>query len=117
MSRLAIGDKQASATSATYRVLQVESQMRYVEGTPLGLRGAIAVAHNFPADGDYKFTSLLQRTISGELFGNTGIAIAGSNGAARDFGQRRTRRGARGQGEHGSLTHERGFEIDTPPIP
>ena len=57
VSRLAIGDKQAAPTSATYRVLQVESQMRYVEGTPLGSRGGIAVVHNFPADGDYKFTA------------------------------------------------------------
>ena len=59
VSRLAIGDKQASATSATYRVLQVESQMRYVEGTPFGSRGGIAVVHTFPADGDYMFTAML----------------------------------------------------------
>ena len=79
VSRFALGDKQASATSATYRVLQTESQMRYVEGTPFGSRGGLAVTHNFPADGDYVFKAMLQRTISGELFGNTGIATAGSN--------------------------------------
>ena len=53
--------------------------MRYVEGTPFGSRGGLAVIHNFPADGDYVFKAMLQRTISGELFGNTGIAMAGSN--------------------------------------
>ncbi len=53
--------------------------MRYVEGTPFGSRGGLAVTHNFPADGDYVFKAMLQRTISGELFGNTGIAMAGSN--------------------------------------
>ncbi len=79
VSRFALGDKSASPTSATYRVLQTESQMRYVEGTPFGSRGGIAVTHNFPADGDYVFKALMQRTISGELFGNTGIAMAGSN--------------------------------------
>jgi mono/diheme cytochrome c family protein len=79
VSRLALGDRQASPTSATYRVLQTESQMRYVEGTPLGSRGGLAVTHVFPADGDYVFKALMQRTISGELFGNTGIFMAGSN--------------------------------------
>ncbi len=79
VSRMALGDKLASATSATYRVLQTESQMTYVEGTPFGSRGGIAVTHNFPADGDYVFKAMLQRTISGELFGNTGIATSGSN--------------------------------------
>ena len=79
VSRAALGDKSASPTSATYRVLQTESQMQYVEGTPFGSRGGIAVTHNFPADGDYVFKAMLQRTISGELFGNTGIATSGSN--------------------------------------
>ncbi|MEZ5419136.1 MAG: DUF1592 domain-containing protein [Vicinamibacterales bacterium] len=79
VSRLAIGDRHASATSATYRVLQTESQMRYVEGAPFGSRGGLVVTHQFPADGDYRFTALLQRTITGELFGNTGIYVAGSN--------------------------------------
>jgi len=79
ISRFALGDKSASPTSVTYRVLQTESQMQYVEGTPFGSRGGIAVTHNFPADGDYVFKAMMQRTISGELFGNTGIAMAGSN--------------------------------------
>jgi mono/diheme cytochrome c family protein len=115
VSRLAIGDKQASATSATYRVLQVESQMRYVEGTPLGSRGGIAVVHNFPADGDYKFTSLLQRTISGELFGNTGIAMAGSN-ELLEISINGERAAVLEVKASMSDAYERGFEIDTPLI-
>ncbi|MGE3471497.1 MAG: DUF1592 domain-containing protein [Vicinamibacterales bacterium] len=79
VSRLAIGDRHASPTSATYRVLQTESQMSYVEGAPFGSRGGLVVTHNFPADGDYVFKAMLQHTISGELFGNTAIATAGSN--------------------------------------
>ena len=79
VSRLALGDKQASASSTTYRVLQTESQMANVEGTPFGARGGLAVTHVFPADGDYEFKVMLQHTISGELFGNTSIFMAGSN--------------------------------------
>jgi hypothetical protein len=115
VSRLAIGDKQASPTSATYRVLQVESQMRYVEGTPLGSRGGIAVVHNFPADGDYNITALLQRTISGELFGNTGIAMAGSN-ELLEISVNGERAAVLEVTASMSDAFERGFEIDTPPI-
>ena len=96
-------------------MLQVESQMRYVEGTPLGSRGGIAVVHNFPADGDYKFTALLQRTISGELFGNTGIAMAGSN-ELLEISINGERAAVLEVKASMSDAFERGFEIDTPPI-
>jgi hypothetical protein len=76
ISRLALGDRSASATSATYRVPQFESQMRHVEGTPFGARGGMAVVHTFPADGTYTFQVIMVRTVSGELFGNTAIALA-----------------------------------------
>jgi mono/diheme cytochrome c family protein len=115
VSRLALGDKQASPTSATYRVLQVESQMQYVEGTPLGSRGGLAVVHTFPADGDYKFTALLQRTISGELFGNTGIFMAGSDELLEVSidGERAAVLEVKASM---SDAFERGFEIDSPSI-
>jgi hypothetical protein len=77
VSRLAVGDPRAAPASATYRVLAVESQMRYVEGAPLGSRGGLSVVHTFPADGLYGFKATLVRTVSGELFGNTSIALAG----------------------------------------
>ena len=76
ISRLAIGDRHATATSATYRIPQFESQMRHVEGTPFGARGGLTVTHTFPADGSYVFQIILVRTVSGELFGNTAIALA-----------------------------------------
>jgi mono/diheme cytochrome c family protein len=79
ISRLAVGDRNASASSATYRVPQFESQMRHVEGTPFGARGGLAVTHTFPADGTYIFKVILVRTVSGELFGNTAIALQGKN--------------------------------------
>jgi mono/diheme cytochrome c family protein len=76
ISRLAVGDRSASASSATYRIPQFESQMRHVEGTPFGARGGLSVVHTFPADGTYVFQVILVRTVSGELFGNTAIALA-----------------------------------------
>ena len=79
ISRLAVGDRGASATSATYRIPQFESQMRHVEGTPFGARGGMSVVHTFPADGTYVFQVMLVRTVSGELFGNTAIALASRN--------------------------------------
>src|SRR5262245_29286158 len=79
ISRLAIGDRGATATSVTYRIPQFESQMRHVEGTPFGARGGMSVVHTFPADGSYVFQVILVRTVSGELYGNTAIALASRN--------------------------------------
>ncbi len=79
ISRLAIGDRHASASSATYRIPASESQMRYVPGTPFGSRGGLSVVHTFPADGTYTLTLTLVRSASGELFGNTAILLAGKN--------------------------------------
>jgi Protein of unknown function (DUF1592)/Protein of unknown function (DUF1588)/Protein of unknown function (DUF1585)/Protein of unknown function (DUF1587)/Protein of unknown function (DUF1595) len=76
ISRLAVGDRGASATSVTYRIPQFESQMRHVEGTPFGARGGMSVVHTFPADGTYVFQVIMVRTVSGELYGNTSIAMA-----------------------------------------
>jgi mono/diheme cytochrome c family protein len=76
ISRLALGDRTASATSVTYRIPQFESQMRHVEGTPFGARGGMSMVHTFAADGTYTFQVIMVRTVSGELFGNTAIALA-----------------------------------------
>ena len=79
ISRLAVGDRAAAPTTATYRVLATENQMQYVEGAPFGSRGGTAFVHTFPADGLYRFHATLVRTVSGELFGNTAIYMAGKN--------------------------------------
>ncbi len=79
VSRLAIGDRTASTTSATYTVPTFESQLRHVEGTPFGARGGVSIEHVFPADGTYIFKVVLVRTVSGELFGNTALATARRN--------------------------------------
>ena len=77
ISRLAVGDRTAAPTTATYRVMATENQMQYVEGTPFGSRGGTAFVHTFPADGLYRFHATLVRTVSGELFGNTAVYMAG----------------------------------------
>ena len=79
ISRLAVGDRTAAPTTATYRVLATENQMKYVDGAPFGSRGGTAFVHTFPADGLYKFQATLVRTVSGELFANTAIYMAGKN--------------------------------------
>src|SRR5262249_931603 len=51
--------------------------MTYVDGTPFGSRGGTSFVHTFPADGLYTFHATLVRTVSGELFGNTAVHMAG----------------------------------------
>ena len=70
ISALAVGDRNASPSEATYKVPRTESQMRHVEGTPWGTRGGLAMTHTFPADGEYTFRIMLHGTPTGILFGS-----------------------------------------------
>ncbi len=69
ISRDALGDPKADATSVVYKLPRTASQLRHVDGAPFGTRGGISVVYNFPADGDYTFRSLLHGTPTGQLFG------------------------------------------------
>ena len=69
ISRLAVGDRHASASSTTWKMPRTASQMRHVEGAPLGTRGGLSVLHVFPADGDYLFKIMLHMGPTGDLFG------------------------------------------------
>ncbi|HEX6162345.1 MAG TPA: DUF1592 domain-containing protein [Vicinamibacterales bacterium] len=69
ISRLAVGDRNASASSTTWKVPRTASQMRHVEGAPLGTRGGLSVLHVFPADGEYFFKIMLHMGPTGDLFG------------------------------------------------
>jgi hypothetical protein len=51
----ALGDPKAAPRSVTHKVPSTASQMRHVEGAPLGTRGGISLVHHFPADGEYIF--------------------------------------------------------------
>jgi hypothetical protein len=69
ISRIAVGDRHASASSTTWKVPRTSSQMRHVDGAPFGTRGGLSVTHVFPADGEYQFKILLHSGPTGDLFG------------------------------------------------
>lgn len=71
ISRMAVGDPDASATTTTYKVPRTASQAGHVEGAPLGTRGGMAVTHTFPADGEYTFGLEFYVDPVGNMFGNT----------------------------------------------
>ncbi|MDP1569180.1 MAG: DUF1592 domain-containing protein [Vicinamibacterales bacterium] len=71
IATLAVGDRHASATEATYRVARTGSQLEHVPGAPMGTRGGISVVHVFPADGDYSFRMMLHSIPTGQLYGST----------------------------------------------
>ena len=90
ISRLAVGDPTMKPIVETYRLAQEFSQVRHVEGTPVGTRGGMAVVHNFPADGQYSFKMTLYFTTNTFLFGSTGndgqleVAVNGERVALLD---------------------------------
>ena len=70
ISRLAVGDVEATPVVETYVVPQAISQMEHIEGTPFGTRGGMVVRHNFPADGDYTFRLSFYYASIGGFFGD-----------------------------------------------
>jgi mono/diheme cytochrome c family protein len=77
ISRLAVGDRNATATSTTYKIGRTMSQMRHIEGTPFGTRGGTAVTHVFPADGEYVFKVALHYEPLGGLYGRSTMTTFG----------------------------------------
>jgi hypothetical protein len=70
VSKLAIGDPDASPNSTIYKIPRMASQLAHVEGAPFGTRGGISVVHNFPADGEYTFRMMLHSIPTGQLYGS-----------------------------------------------
>ena len=77
ISRLAIGDRNASATSATYKIEHSRNQMVRAAGAPIGTRGGISIVHNFPADGEYVIKASMIYAALGGLFGRTPLLAYG----------------------------------------
>jgi len=69
ISRLAVGDRHASATSVTYKLGRTMSQLNHVDGAPMGTRGGLSVVHIFPADGEYVFKASMHYEPLGHIFG------------------------------------------------
>jgi hypothetical protein len=70
ISRDALGDPKAEATSSVWKIDSTMSQLRHIEGTPFGTRGGISVTYNLPADGEYNFRVMLHADDNGLLWGN-----------------------------------------------
>jgi mono/diheme cytochrome c family protein len=75
ISRLAVGDRDATPAVVTYKVGRTMSQMRHVEGAPLGTRGGVSVNHIFPADGEYVIGVNLHNEPLGGLYGRTTMSV------------------------------------------
>ena len=75
ISRLAVGDRSATAREATYPVSRLTSQREQVEGAPYGTRGGLSVVHTFPADGEYRFRVSFYHETTGALYGNGRAAL------------------------------------------
>jgi hypothetical protein len=56
-ARLAVGEPVAKRASTRYP-LPAGDQSAHIDGLPLGTRGGMKFRHNFPADGEYRFTVL-----------------------------------------------------------
>jgi mono/diheme cytochrome c family protein len=61
VSALAVGAP-VMPGSDTYRIRQDRSQDQHIDGLPLGTVGGLVVNHNFPLDGEYRFSLELYRT-------------------------------------------------------
>jgi Protein of unknown function (DUF1592)/Protein of unknown function (DUF1588)/Protein of unknown function (DUF1587)/Protein of unknown function (DUF1585)/Protein of unknown function (DUF1595) len=116
ISRLAIGDRNASNTSVTYKIGRNLSQMRHVDGAPMGTRGGLSVVHTFPADGDYTVKVSLHNEPLGGIYGRTTMAtldikeqievsVNGERAALLDLNVRMS-----------ETDPKNGLEIKTPPI-
>ncbi len=79
ISRLAVGDREASASAVTYKVGRTMSQMRHIDGAPMGTRGGISVMHIFPADGEYVIGVNLHNEPLGGLYGRSTLSVMDIN--------------------------------------
>ena len=73
ISRLAVGDRNATASSVTYKIPRAASQMRRVDGAPMGTRGGTSVVHTFAADGHYVLKASLHYEPLGGLAGRNSM--------------------------------------------
>src|SRR5262245_29508989 len=121
ISRLAVGDRNASATSVTYKIGRTMSQMRRVDGAPMGTRGGLSVVHVFPADGEYVIKAAMHYEPLGGLFGRysmltmniteqVDVSINGERVALLDVSP------AMSETDFGQNKGQNGLEIRTQPL-
>jgi hypothetical protein len=121
ISRLAVGDRNASPTSVTYKIGRTMSQMRHVDGAPMGTRGGLSVIHVFPADGDYVIKIAMHNEPLGGIFGRysmltmnipeqVDVSVNGSRLALLDVSP------AMSETDFGQNQGQNGLELRTPPL-
>src|SRR5690606_5649974 len=76
ISRLAVGNPDATPTEAQYRIPRWVSQPERAEGAPFGTRGGTSVIHTFPADGEYVFKFSFHHETTGTAVGNGRSSLA-----------------------------------------
>src|SRR5262245_61483845 len=119
ISRLAVGDRSATATSVTYKIGRTASQMRHADGAPMGTRGGISVVHVFPADGDYIVKLSMHNEPLGGIYGRYSmltmniteqveVSVNGERAALLDLNPRMS--------ETDQQNGQNGLEIKTPPL-
>jgi hypothetical protein len=72
ISTMIAGDPQAEATEVSFPVRKDFNQNHYVPGLPLGTRGGTVVTYNFPADGNYRLSAMLIRSVDSADMGLEG---------------------------------------------
>ena len=80
ISRVAVGNPEATPAETTFRIARRESQTERVEGAPFGTRGGVSVMHNFPADGDYTFRFSFPTNETGTAYGGGRSALHTAEG-------------------------------------
>ena len=75
ISRLAVGDAEATPSETQYRIPRWASQLDRVDGAPFGTRGGTATEHHFPADGEYVFRMSFHHETTGTAVGNGRSAL------------------------------------------
>jgi mono/diheme cytochrome c family protein len=110
VSRLAVGDPDASPNSTIYKLPRTAGQLAHVEGAPFGTRGGLSVVHNFPADGEYTFRLMLHSIPTGQLYGSAArgeqieVSVNGHRAAVIEINPRM------------SESDPNGMNLQTPPI-
>ncbi len=75
ISRLAVGDRSATAREVSFLIPRTASQREQADGAPFGTRGGMSVLHTFPADGDYRVRVSFYHETTGALYGNGRAAL------------------------------------------
>jgi mono/diheme cytochrome c family protein len=121
ISRVAVGDRTASPTSVTYKIGRTQSQMRHIDGAPMGTRGGLSVVHVFPADGEYVIKASMHNEPLGGIYGRysmltmgiteqVDVSVDGERVALLDVSP------AMSETDFGQNKGQNGLEIRTPPI-